>query len=193
MAIAIAAASRTSPASCPPMRRESSGRVADAVVASDCLGSFVAPPEAAALPLDEGETVGNSPDGSVGEVNAPLGNGGNDVPGTTAGSGGTVPETGAGLDATTLIVALALEEVAPLPFAVAVSVIFSPTDAASRTRAPATISSDWLVGSSPTVQTAPLDCGHTENFGASTFAALPTLTVTVVPGLAAPVLQTKIA
>ena len=108
MAIAIAAASRTSPASCPPMRRESSGRVADAVVASDCLGSFVAWPDAA-LALPDGETVGNSPDGSVGEVNAPLGNGGNDVPGTTAGSGGTVPETGAGLDATTVSAILPLD------------------------------------------------------------------------------------
>ena len=197
MAIAIAAASRTRPASCPPMRREFSGRVADAAVASDCLGSLVAWPEDAALGLDdEGETVGNSPDGSVGEVNAPLGNGGNDVPGSElpGSAGGTVePEPEPELDATTLIVALALNEVAPLAFAVAVSVMFSPADAASRTRAPATISLDWLVGRSPTVQTAPLCCGHTENFGASTFAALPVLTVTVVPRLSAPVLQTKIA
>lgn len=181
------------------MRRELSGRVADVAVASDCLGSLVAwPPEDDALGLDEGETVGNSPDGSVGEVNAPLGNAGNDVPGSElpGSAGGVVepePEPEPELDATTLIVALALNEVAPLAFAVAVSVMFSPTDAASRTRAPATISSDWLVGRSPTVQTAPLCCGHTENFGASTFAAFPTLTVTVVPRLSAPVLQTKIA
>jgi hypothetical protein len=179
------------------MRRELSGRVADAAVASDCLGSLVAWPEDAAVGLDpEGETVGNSPDGSVGEVNAPLGNGGNDVPGSElpGSAGGRVePEPEPELDATTLIVALAWKEVAPLALAVAVSVMLSPADAASRTRAPATISLDWLVGRVPTVQTAPLGWGHTENFGATTFAALPVLTVTVVPGLSAPVLQTKIA
>ena len=194
MAIAIAAARRTRPASCPPMRREFSGRVADAAVASECFGSFVAR-LGAALEPDEGETVGNSPEGSVGEVNAPLGSGGNEVPGT-AGSGGMVAPgvvAPGELDATTPIVALALNDVAPVAFAVAVSVTCSPTDAASRTRALATISSDWLTGRSPTVQTAPLCCGHTVNLGATTLAAFPTLTVTVVPVLAARVLHTQIA
>jgi len=146
--------------------------------------------------LVEGETVGNSPDGSVGEVNAPLGSGGSDVPGSDV-PGSVLPGTTGGgedeLDATTPIVASAWKEVAWLAFAVAVSVICSPADAASRTREPATISSAWPVGRSPTVQTSPFGCGHTENFGASTFAALPTLTVTVVPRLSAPVLHTQIA
>ena len=183
------------------MRRVLSGKVADAVVASDFFGSVVAW-LGVALEPDEGETVGNSPEGSVGEVNAPLGSGGNEVPGT-AGSGGRVEpgvvepgvvEPGVvELDATTPIVALAWNEVAPVAFAVAVSVTCSPTDAASRTRALATISSDWLTGRSPTVQTAPLCCGHTVNLGATTLAAFPTLTVTVVPVLAAPVLHTQIA
>jgi hypothetical protein len=151
-----------------------------------------------ALGLVEGETVGNSPDGSVGEVNAPLGSAGNVLPGTV-GSGGIEsepepePEPELDFDAATPIVALAWKEVAPLAFAVAVSVIFSPADAASRTRAPATISSDWLVGKSPTVQTSPRGCGHTVNVGAFTFAAFPTLTVTVVSRLSARVLQTKIS
>jgi len=143
-----------------------------------------------------GETVGKSPDGSVGEVNAPLGSAASDVPGSDV-PGSVLPGTTGGgedeLDATTSIVASASKEVDLLAFAVAVSVIFSPTDAASRTRAPATISSAWPVGRSPTVQTSLLACGHTENVGATTFAALPTLTVTVVPRLSAPVLHTQIA
>ena len=183
------------------MRRELSGKVADTVVASGCFGSVLAW-LGVALEPELGETVGNSPEGSVGEVNAPLGSGGNEVPGSvlpgTAGSGGMVEpgvvEPGVvELDATTPIVALAWNEVAPVAFAVAVSVTCSPADAASRTRALATISSDWLTGRSPTVQTAPLCCGHTVNLGATTFAAFPTLTVTVVPVLAAPVLHTQIA
>jgi hypothetical protein len=110
------------------------------------------------------------------------------LPGTTgAGAGGVE------LAATTSIVASAWKEVALLARAVAVSVTCSPTDAASRTRAPATISSAWPVGKSPTVQTSPFGCGHTENFGATTFAAFPTDTVTVVPVLSAPVLHTQIA
>src|SRR5215472_366614 len=199
MAMAIALANRTRPASCPPMRRELSGNVADTVVASDCFGSLVAwLADAAALVLDPGETVGNSPEGSVGEVNAPLGNGGNEVPGGSGTPGSVPPGTAGGgevevLDATTPIVALAWNEVAPLALAVAVSVICSPTDAASRTRAPATISLAWLTGRLPTVQTAPLRCGHTVNPGACTLAAFPTPTVTVVPVLAAPVLHTQIA
>jgi len=173
-----------------------SGDVADTVVASDFFGSFVAWPEDGVLVLAPGETVGNNPEGSVGEVNAPLGSGGSDVPGTVL--PGSVPPGTAGsgeveLDATTPTVALAWNEVAPLAFAVAVSVICSPAGAASRTRAPATISADWLVGRLPTVQTAPLCCGHTVNRGAATLAAFPTLTVTVVPALAAPVLHTQIA
>ena len=179
------------------MRRELSGDVADTVSASDCFGSFVAWLEdAAALVLDPGETVGNNPAGSVGDVNAPLGNGGSDEPGTVL--PGSVPPGLAGggeveLDATTPIVALAWNEVAPLAFAVAVSAICSPADAASCTRTAATISSDWPVGRLPTVQTAPLCWGQTVNRGASTLAAFPTLTVTVVPVLAARVLHTQIA
>ena len=144
MAIAIALARTTRPASCPPMRREFSGSVADAVVASGCLGSFGARP-AGALVLVDGETVGKSPDGSVGEVNAPLGNAGSDVPGSDV-PGSVSPTAGAGdgdveLAATTSIVASAWKEVDLLAFAVAVSVICSPAGAASRTRAAATSSS----------------------------------------------------
>ena len=196
MAIAIALARTTRPASCPPIRRVLSGRVADTVVASGCLGSFLAwLDDDDALVPDVGETVGNSPEGSVGVVNAPLGSGGNDVPGSVlpgtigAGGSGGVGELGE----TTLIVALAWKEVAPPARAVAVSVIRSPTEAAAATRAAATISADWLVGKSPTVQTVPFRCGHTVNRGAATLAAFPALTVTVAPWASAPVLHTQIA
>ena len=52
------------------MSREFSGRIADTVFASDCFfGSFfVSEVLLTALEVGEGETVGNSPDGSVGEV-----------------------------------------------------------------------------------------------------------------------------
>jgi hypothetical protein len=126
------------------MRREFSGSVADAAVASGRRGSFGAWP-AGALLLFEGETVGKSPDGSVGEVNAPPGNGGSDVSGTDVpGSESPTPDAGDGdaeLAATTSIVAPAWKEVDLLAFAVAVSVICSPADAASFTRVPATSSS----------------------------------------------------
>jgi hypothetical protein len=74
-----------------------------------------------------------------------------------------------------------------------VSVIFSPADAASRTCTAATSSSLWLVGKSPTVQTASLACAQTRKYGASTSAALPVLTETVTASASAPVLQTKIS
>ena len=59
------------------------------------------------------------------------------------------------LEAVTSTVASASKDVALLALAVAVSVIFSPADAASRTRTAARSASLWLVGRSPTVQTVP--------------------------------------
>ena len=197
MTIVIALARTTSPASCPPIRRVLNGRVADTVAASGGLGSFLAWAWLGddALVPDVGETVGNSPEGSAGVVNAPLGSGGSDAPGSvppgTMGTGGSGGATE--LDETTPIVALAWKEVAPPARAVAVSVIRSPTEAAAATCVAATISADWLVGKSPTVQTAPFRCGHTVNRGAATLAAFPTLTVTLAPWLTAPVLHTQIA
>jgi hypothetical protein len=90
-ATAMAPASTARPMSWPPMRRGSSGRVADAVVMSACLRG----PPALAGPepgLGEGETVGNSPDAPGGEAVA-AGSGGSPPPGevSVAGSGGSVP------------------------------------------------------------------------------------------------------
>jgi hypothetical protein len=197
MAMAIALARTARPASCPPMRRESSGSVADTVVASAFFGSFLFWP-GAPVADDEGETVGNSPDGSVGEVSEPSGS---EIPGSESptdelvdeSEGELEPEVVEVLAATTLIVAALSNEVALLAFTVAVSVIFSPTGAASRTRTAASSSSLCFVGKSPTVQASPFGAGHTVNCGDSTCVVLPMLTVTVAVLLSAPVLHTYIS
>ena len=77
--------------------------------------------------------------------------------------------------------------------AVAVSVTRSPTVAAVRTEAAEISSSLWPVGRVPTVQTSPLDLGHTVNRGASTFATLPMPTVTLTPLASVTALQIKIS
>jgi hypothetical protein len=191
MAMAIAAARRARPASCPPMRRELSGRVDDTMDASLAVGFFLALAPAPAV----GETVGNSPDGleSTGEVSELSEGVPTDVPGSELSAFADVevdPDVEVG--ATTSIVALAWKEVALLARAVAVRVIFSPADADLRTPAAATSSSLWLVSKSPTVQTSPLGCEHTVKPGASTCATLLMRTVTVAASLSAPVLHTKI-
>ena len=191
MAMAIAAARRARPASCPPMRRELSGRVDDTMSASLAILFF------AALPLapEPGDTVGNSPDGlvlSTGEVSPPPGVDA-DVPGSESPAFcdvGVEPESEAG--ASTSIVALARKEVALLARTMAVRVIFSPADAELPTLAAATSSSLWLVSKSPTVQTAPFGCEHTVKAGASTSATFVMPTVTLAALLSAPVLHTKI-
>jgi hypothetical protein len=170
--------------------------VADTVVASAFFGSFFWPGAPAAD--DVGETVGNSPDGSVGEVSEPSGS---EIPGSESPTDELAdededelePEVVEVLAATTLIVAALSNEVALLAFTVAVSVIFSPTGAASRTRTAASSSSLCCVGKSPTVQASPFGAGHTVNCGDSTCVVLPMLTVTVAVLLSAPVLHTYIS
>jgi hypothetical protein len=191
IAMAIAAARTARPASCPPMRRELSGRIDDTVVAS----SFFP-----ALPLelarDAGDTVGNSPDGlveSTGEVSEPAGGVDTDVPGSESpafADAGLDP--GVEAEASTSIVALARNEVALLARTVATRVIFSPAEADWPTLAPATSSSLWVVSKSPTVQTWPLGCEHTVKPGAATSAAFLMRTLTLAAPLSAPVLHTKI-
>jgi hypothetical protein len=174
------------------MRRESSGRIDDTVVAS-AVGFFPALPLVPAP--DVGDTVGNSPDGleSTGEVSAGSVGVDTDVPGSESPAFADVEvDPDVEVEATTSIVALAWKEVALLARAVAVRVIFSPADADLRTLAPATSSSLWLVSKSPTVQTSPLGCEHTVKRGAATSATFLMLTVTLAPSLSAPVLHTKI-
>ena len=192
MAMAIAAARTVRPASCPPMRRELSGRVDDTMAASLAVRSF--PDLPLVLAPDVGDTVGNSPDGlsSTGEVSAPS-DGDTDMPGSESPAFADVEvDPDVEVEATTSIVALAWKEAALLARTVAVRVIFSPADADLRTFAAATSSSLWLVSRSPTVQTLPLGCGHTVKPGAATSATFLMRTVTLAPSLSAPVLHTKI-
>jgi hypothetical protein len=196
IAIAIALASTARPASCPPIKRESSGRVDDTVVAST-FRSFL--PLAGALALAAGVTVGNSPAGSLPlmVVRPPSDRLGIYVPGSESPTPLVDVDVDVELDeeleAATSIVALASKDVALVALAAAVSVIFSPFGAASRTRTAATSSSLWLVGRSPSVQTASLASEQTLKYGASTSVALPVPTETVAPSASAPVLQTKIS
>jgi hypothetical protein len=192
IAMANAAARTARPASCPPMRRELSGRVDDTMAASLAVWFFPDLPVVFAA----GDTVGNSPDGlpSAGEVSEPSGGVYTDVPGSESPAFADVdvgPDVELG--AATSIVALARKEVALLARAVAVRVILSPAGAALPTLAAATSSSLWLVSKSPTVQTSPLGCEHTVKPGAATSGTFFIRTVTVATSLSAPVLHTKIS
>jgi hypothetical protein len=142
MAMAIAMVSTTSPASCPPMIRVLSGRVADVSRVFERFRTFLGWGAAVEGGLDAaGETVGNSPDGLLfGKVNAPKGlrcgeNGGS----WKVGRIGTGDAEGALTE--TLTVAAERAESAILPRAVAVSVMCSPDVAPLPTKRPATSSS----------------------------------------------------
>jgi hypothetical protein len=143
------------------------------------------------LVLGAGETVGKSPDGSVGLVPPRLGSGGSDTGGSVAPVGGVALDDGAA--ETTTAAAAALEAVAPVPLAVAVSLICSPRAAAFCTLTVACSSSDCPSGRLPTLQTEPLALGQTLKRGESTCPTLPILALTDTPWLLALVLQTQIA
>jgi hypothetical protein len=78
-------------------------------------------------------------------------------------------------------------------FAVAVRVTFVPDATAEVVFEPATSSELCPVGRLPRLQTSPSADGQTANVGASTSVALLTVTVRVVPVLAAPVVHTNTA
>lgn len=177
------------------MRRVLSGRVADASRAVERFKTFFAGSPAVLDGALEpaGETVGKSPDGSLfGEVSGPPGSGGSD-PGGSVLLGRVGAGVAGGGAATTSTVAEEWKDFALLAWAVAVSVICSPGVAALRTEAAAISSSLWPVGRAPTVQTLPLDFGHTVNRGTSTCATLPMATVTLTPLASVTVLQTEIS
>jgi hypothetical protein len=72
MAMVTAPASTASPASCPPMRRASSGTVAAAVAACRTARGLACGRVSDPVPgVGEAPTVGNRPDGSVGEMPVP--------------------------------------------------------------------------------------------------------------------------
>jgi hypothetical protein len=157
------------------------------------------------LPLD-GNTVGKSPDGFVGDVIAPSGSEppGSERPGRPGSepSVGSEPPDGGGVGdgvgvgagaAVTLTVELALPDVAPLACAVAVSVILVPGDAPAETAVPASSSQACPVDSGPRLQTLLFAFAQIANVGAATSGTFPVLTVTDVALLAAPVVHTRIA
>jgi hypothetical protein len=132
-------------------------------------------------------------DGGVSAPPGPPGRGGGDPDGSVLLAGLGSGDADGRRAATTLTVAAEWKKRALLARAVAVSVIRSPEDAALRTKEPATSSSLWPVGKSPTVQTLPLGPGHTVNRGASTCAALPMAAVMLTPRASVTVLQTQIS
>jgi hypothetical protein len=173
------------------MRRESSGRVAESVCT---LRAFEWP--------EPGPTVGNRPDGFDGVVYEPSGS---DPPGSEKPDPGRlgsveVPNVDEDEDdevdevaETIVTVALAWPESAPVAFAVAVRVTFVPDATAEVVSEPATSSELCPVGRLPRLQTSPLADGQTANVGASTSVAWLTVTVRVVPVLAALVVHTNTA
>jgi hypothetical protein len=133
-------------------------------------------------------TVGNRPDGSVGEMPVPeiVGS----VPGT-----GSVTRGPTGLlvgFTTTTSVAEPEKESAPAADALAVSCTCSPSAALARTCTVASSSSAWPTGRLPILQVVPLATGQTLNFGESMYRAAATRALTEMPVLAAFVLQTQI-
>jgi hypothetical protein len=141
-----------------------------------------------------GATVGNRPAGLPalpGSGSAGRGGidpGGRPTPWPPAPGGLAVP---VGDSAVTAREPVALPDSAFFPVAVAVSLTSSALVAAGSTAETAWSSSDWLAGSVPRAQDAPLACGQTVNFGAPMFLAAATLAVTVTEVLAPPALQTQ--
>jgi hypothetical protein len=161
MAIVMAAASTTRPASCPPIRRVFSGRVSDTLVALIALCPLAAAP-ADSLADGCGDTVGNSP---AGLVPLPAGSGSG-----IGGSGGADAALGAGVvgvgDAgadTILNESAALNETAPGAFACAVSFRCRPGLAAWRTFTRTRSSSAWPRGRFPSAHVARSGLGQIVN------------------------------
>lgn len=193
IAIAIAAARTTRPASCPPIRRMFRGSVAETEVAlMRC--EFLRSP-AVLRPAEPtvacGETVGNSPEGSP--VLSGLGSAGAGMVGS-GGSGlvlGGGVVAGAGCRRMIMTELDALKEMASFAFAFAMSVTWWPMMASFRTATRTCSSSAWPCGRFPRAQVAPLGAGHTENCGVAVplvcWTAALTVTFLVLPW----VLQTQ--
>src|SRR5215475_3811971 len=192
----MAAARRTRPASWPPMRRVFSGSVLPAEVARTLvLWCAAAWPDAAALAGD-GVTVGNRPAGSD-EPAIGAGSGGSG--GSAGGGGRPLPSPGGGSDgvgvgaATTATSPAAVNGLASLALAVAVSVRFLPVAAIFQTAIRAWSSSAWFFGSVPSLQRVPEASGQTEKLGALVRLILlsPVDRLTVTFFASAPVVHTQ--
>lgn len=136
-------------------------------------------------------TVGNRPDGFVGETLVPA-TGGN-VP-LAAGAGVVGVEIGVGVGvgavAVTTSVAVPDPGLAPIADAVAKSCHRWPTVAWAGTSTMASSSSAWPTGRLPTMHVVPLAAGHTVNAGEPRFVAFTTFVMTETPKLSACVLHT---
>jgi hypothetical protein len=105
-------------------------------------------------------TVGNRPDGSVGDTPVP------DIDGRSVPVGKLEEELGMDvLAATTTSEAVPLKDRAPEAVASAEMLTRAPTPAAFRTRTLACSSAAWPTGKVPTSHVAPSDWGHTVKAG----------------------------
>lgn len=184
MTIVIAAASTASPASCPPIRRGSSGRVEAVGVIRTPDPERVLPP---GLGVALGVTTGNSPDRSVGDTVEPTSDG--NVTGGNAGIDDV--GVGEGLGWPTKAVTAASAGDSAVPCTDMVSVNCSPTSAVTPTRDLTISSNAWLAGSEPIEQTVLCADGHRLNLGDR--SARPLILAVAVTRLAGTVLQTQTA
>lgn len=189
IAIATAPASTASPASCPPIRRSSSGTVADTSAARS-RGRGLAAGELGDPVLGVGlaPTVGNKPEGLAGETPVP-GMGGRFCCGGML----TVELGMLAFAATTLSRADPVNDNAPAAVALADICTSSPSAAKEPTFAVASNSSTWPDARTPTLHVEPCGSGHTVNFAAEMYGAEATLACTLAALLAALVLHTQMA
>lgn len=193
MAIAMAPARTARPASCPPIRRGSSGTIAEAVAAR--TGRFLAagkPRLALGLGLESGETVGNSPAGSPGVIPVPVAGGTVTGGSVTVDAGGGVGVTvGGALADVTVTEPDALKDRVLFPEAVAVSSTCSPFVAALWTQAAACSSSACPAGRAPSPHVEVPEPGQTVKCGEPTCRTCATRNAIVTDLLVPCVLQTQ--
>lgn len=172
------------------MRRASTGTVAAASAACrSALGLADGRPGEPVLGVGLAWTVGNRPDGSVGDTPVPE-IAGRVVPG---GKLTAADEFGmAVFAATTTSDAVPVNDRAPEAAASAEIRTCPPTVAAERTGTLACSSAAWPTGRFPTRHVAPFGSGHTVNFGAPTNRPPPVLARTDTARLVAFVDQTQI-
>ena len=141
--------------------------------------------------VPDAPTVGNRPDGLVGETLVPASG---SVP-LGAGLLGLVigVEVGVGAAAETTSVAVPEYELAPAAVAAAESCHCVPTVAVAGTSTVASISSAWFSGKVPTVHVVPFVAGHTRNDGVPMFAFSTFVVTRTLLLVGARALQTQIA
>jgi hypothetical protein len=165
-AIVTAPASTASPASCPPMRRASTGTVAAAAAAcTSARGLADGSPSEPVLGVGLAWTVGKSPDGLVGDTPVP------EIAGRLVPGGKLAPADELGMTVfalTTTSAAVPWNDRAPEAVASAEMRTCPPTRAVDRTPTLACNSAAWPTGRFPSRHVAPFGSGHTVNFGVPT-------------------------